>query len=260
MKRFAIAVALCTAATAFGQGLYWQSKTTGTVGESTSETYIMPRMMKVVHHGGDASILIIRLDREVFWDLDPAEKTYSEMTFAEMEEMMNKMAGKMDAAMKKMREEMRNMPEEQRKMMMEMMGGQMPGMSPESTAPVKVHKTGEKKTISGYACTKYVVRQGEQTLSTMWVTKDIGTFAALAEDWRKLSQRMARLAERFGKGLADAYKDLDGFPMQTEMSGIVTTVTKLETRSIASNEFEVPSGYRRVKGKLEEGMQQMDEE
>ncbi|HXG01242.1 MAG TPA: DUF4412 domain-containing protein [Bacteroidota bacterium] len=260
MKRLLLVAALCAAATAFGQGLYWQSKTTGTVGESTSETYIMPRMMKVIHHGGDGSILIIRLDREVFWDLDPAEKTYSEMTFAQMEEMMNRMAGKMDAAMKKMREEMSNMTEEQRKMMMEMMGGQMPGMSPESTAPVKVNKTGEKKTISGYACTKYVVRMGDQTLSTMWVTKDVKGFAAMAEDWKKLSQRMARLAERFGKGLADAYKDIDGFPMQTEMSGIVTTVTKLEQRSTPASEFEIPAGYKKVKSKLEENMQQMEEE
>lgn len=261
MKRIALtALALCFVVSGFAQGLYWQSKTTGTVGEATSETFLVPRKMKVVHHGRDASILIIRLDRELMWDIDPAEKTYSEMTFAEMEAMMNKAAGKMDAAREKMREEMRNMPEEQRKMVEKMMGGKVPGLSPEGSAPVKVTNTGERKTIGGYACTKYVVQQGDQTLSTMWVTNDVKGFAGLAEDWKKFSRRMANLVQRFGKEMADAYRSIDGFPMQMETAGIVTTVTAVEQRATPASEFEVPAGYKKVKSKLSDAMEEMDEE
>jgi hypothetical protein len=259
MKRSLLAsLVLCFSVTTFGQGLYWQSKTTGTVGEFTSETFAVPKKMKVVHHGGDESIIIIRLDREVVWSIDPAKREYSEMTFAEMEQMMAKAGGKMDAAMAKMREEMRNMPEEQRKMVEKMMGGKMPGMSAESDAPMKVKNTGEKKTISGFSCTKYVVQQGDQTLTTLWVTKDVKGLNELGDDWKAFSKRMAALAQRFGKEMEEATKQIDGFPIQTEMAGVITTVTKVERRTTPASEFEVPSGYKKVKSKLEDAMQ--DEE
>ncbi len=261
MKQVSLALLVaCLTVTAFGQGLYWQSKTTGTVGEFSSETFLVPKKMKVVHQGGDGSIIIVRLDREVVWKIDPAKKEYSETTFAQMEEMAQKAEGKMDAAMAKMREKMRNMPEEQRKMVEKMMGGKMPGMSAESNGPIRVNTTGDKKTISGFACTKYVVQQGDQTLSTLWVTKEVRGFNELAEDWKAFSNRMARLAQRFGKGLSEASKQIDGFPIQTEAAGVVTTVTKLERRATPASEFEVPSGYKKVKSELEDAMQKMQEE
>lgn len=261
MKRLSLAfLAGCFAVTAFAQGLYWQSKTTGTVGEFSSETFAIPKKMKVVHQGGDGSIIIVRLDREVIWTLNPAKKEYSEMTFAQMEDMAKKAGGKMDAAMARMREQMRNMPEEQRKMVEKMMGSKMPGMSAESDAPVQVDNTGEKKTIAGFGCTKYVVRQGDQVLSTLWVTKDVKGFAELAEDWKAFSRRMAALAQRFAKELSEASLRIDGFPIQSEVGGVVTTVTKLERRATPASEFEIPSGYKKVKSHLEDAMQEMEEE
>lgn len=261
MKRVSLALfVVCITATAFAQGLYWQSTTTGTVGEFSSETFVVPKKMKLVHRGDDRPITIVRLDRELVWQIDPAKKEYSEMTFAQMEKMAEKIGGKMDAAMAKMREEMRNMPEEQRKMMEKMMGGKMPGMSADSDAPVQVSNTGEKKTISGFECTKYVIRQGDQTLSTVWVTKSVNGFNELAEDWKGFSKRMAGLAQRFGKELGEAAKAIDGFPIQTETGGVVTTITKVERRATPASEFEVPSGYKKVKSELEDSMQEMEEE
>ncbi len=259
MKRSLLAsLVLCFSFTTFGQGLYWQSKTTGTVGEFTSETFAVPKKMKVVDKGGDGSITIIRLDREVVWSIDPAKREYSEMTFAEMEQAMAKAGRTMDVAIARLQEEMDNMPEEQRKMIEKMMGGKMPGMSAQSDAPIKVTNTGEKKTISGFSCTKYVVQQGDQTLTTLWVTNDVKGFKELAEDWKAFSKRMAALAQRFGKGMEEATKQIDGFPIQTEMGSVVTTVTKIERRTTPASEFEVPSGYKKVKSKLEDAMQ--DEE
>jgi hypothetical protein len=261
MKRLSLALlAGCIAITAFGQGLYWQSKTTGTVGEFSSETFVIPKKMKVVNEGDDGSIIIVRLDRELIWTVHPQKKEYSEMTFAQMEEVAKKAGGKMDAAMAKMREEMRNMPEEQRKMMEKMMGDKMPGMLAESDTPVQVDKTAEKKSIAGFSCVKYVVRRGDQVLSTLWVTKDVKGFSEVAEDWKAFSRRMAALAQRFGKELAEATKQIDGFPMQSEVGGVVTTVTKLERRATPAGEFDIPSGYKKVKSDLEDAMQKMDEE
>ena len=58
----------------------------------------------------------------------------------------------------------------------------------------------------------------------------------------------------------DAFKKIDGFPIQTEMSqGITNTVTKVEKRTASASEFEVPAGYKKVKSKMMEGMDNTDQ-
>jgi len=44
------------------------------------------------------STTIVRLDKEVIWNLDPKKKTYTEMTFAELREQMQKAAVEMEEA------------------------------------------------------------------------------------------------------------------------------------------------------------------
>jgi hypothetical protein len=63
------------------------------------------------------------------------------------------------------------------------------------------------------------------------------------------------------KGLSDAFKKIDGFPVQTEvMAGIVSTVTKVEKKVAPASEFEVPAGYKKVAPKMMEEMDKMDDE
>lgn len=256
----ALSCALILVLPAFGQGLYWQSKTTGTVGERTSETWAVPKKMKMVQSGKEQTISIIRLDKEVMWQLNPPKKTYSEMTFAQMENVARKAGGKMDAAMAKMQEQMKDMPEEQRKMVEKMMGDRMPGAGAQNSAAAQVTNTGEHKTISGFSTTKYTVQQGDQNVMTLWVTKDIKGFEELRDDWQSFSRRMAAMAPQ-GRGMADAYKNIDGFPIQTEMGNLMTTtVTKVERRSTPASEFEIPSGYAKVRGEMEDAMDKMDKE
>lgn len=260
VKTFAaLSCALILTVQAFSQGLYWQSKTTGTVGERTSETWAIAKKMRITQSGRDQTITIMRLDKEVIWQLNPAKKTYSEMTFAQIENVASKAGGKMDAAMAKMQEQMKNMSEEERKMMEKMMGGRMPAAGAQNSAAVQVKNTGEHKTISGFSTTKYTVQQGDQTTMTLWVTKDIKGFEEMRDDWHSFSKRMAAMAPQ-GRGMADAYKNIDGFPVQTEMGGIITTVTKVERRSAPASEFEIPSGYKKVRGEMEDAMETMDSE
>lgn len=264
MKRaLYVFLALAVAIPALGQGFYWQAKTEGSVGESTTENFAMPKMFKTVIKGGpnDGSVTIMRLDKQVFWTLDSKKKTYSELTFDEMEKMASKMGTKMDAAMEKMNKELADMPKEQREMMMKMMGGKMPGASA-TDAAIEVKKTSERKTISGYATTKYQVRQDGNDIVTLWITKDVKGFEKLMADWKQFANRMSSLTARFGKGVAEAYKDVDGFPMQTTATmmnqSVTTTVTKLENRSTPASEFDVPAGYTKVKSSLEDAMRDME--
>ena len=252
-KAIAVTLLLCSAVSAFAEGMYWRSTTEGLGAPSTSENFAMPKKFKVVRTVDSkiGNVLIARLDKGLFWTLHPDKKTYTEMTFDEMEQMMTKANAKMNDAMAKMRDQMQKMPAEQREMMEKMMAGKMPGAA--DAKPIEVKSTGEKQTIGGYACTKYVVTSGGEETSTMWVTKDVRPFAALIGDWKEFARRMSAMNPRFTKGIADAYKGIDGFPMQTIMklgnSEVTTTVTTVEPRAMADDEFEIPAGYTKEEAK-----------
>ena len=241
---------------AYGQGMYWETRMTGHGQESMTKMYAMPKMFKTTESDeGDA--VIVRLDKELIYQINAKEKTYSEMTFAELEVMMKKMGGKMDDAMAQMQEKMKDMPEEQRKMMEQMMGGRMPG---KKDAKVDVKNTGETKTISGFSCTKYVVSQDGKEAMTLWATKEVKDFGALRKDWEEFSKRIMAMNPMGMKGLAEGMKKVDGFPIQTEMGqGITTLVTKVEKRSTPASEFTVPAGYKKVGSKMMEGMERGEE-
>lgn len=245
-------------ATASAQGLYWESTMSGgPIGERHEHMWAVPKMMKAVTTE-TGEMFIIRLDKELFITVDPKEKTYSEMTFADMENMMKKAGGKRDTKMAEMQKKLEAMPEEQRKMVEKMMGDKMPGMSKD--APVDVKSTGDKKEISGFSCTKYVVAQGDNDVMTLWVTKDVSGFEEMHKDWEQFSQRMMAMNPMAGKGIGEAFKKIDGFPIQTEMGhGMTSTVTTVEKKVAPAKEFEVPPGYKKVKPKMMDEMDQMDQ-
>ena len=255
MKRFIVfAFMACCSASMFAQGMYWQSTTEAADGKHTEESFAMPKMFKIVRTGEtrNSSTIIFRLDKQLLWMLNPEEKTYSEMTFADMEKMANKGAERMAA----MKERMKEMPEERRKMMEKMMGA--------NDQPVEVKNTGESKTVSGYKCTKFLVLRGGEEMMSLWVTDGLKEFKPLMADWKSFSERMSAMTARFAKGMSDIYAKINGFPMQTTLSvmgqTMTTSVTKVEKRTVPSGEFEVPAGYKKVKSEMENAMEKMDKE
>jgi len=253
-----LSLSLIIAVCAFGQGVYWESKVTGgPIKDKTDMMYYMPKMFKMVSSPDD-HIMIFRLDKETMYTLKPKEKTYSEITFAEMEAMMKKGKSKMDSRMAEMQKKMQSMPEEQRKMMEKYMGDKMPGMGKE--AKLDVNKTREKKSVSGYTCTKYVITQDGKEFMTLWTTKDVKDFEPMRKDFEAFSQRMSSMNPMVGKGFMDVFRKVEGFPIETDMSGITTVVTKIEKHSTPAGEFEIPAGYTKVKSDIQEGMEEMDQE
>lgn len=236
---------LAVSVMASAQGIYWESTTTIKVGgEATvnSQTYAMPKMLKHVSEKGDE--MIVRLDQQVLYALQPSEKTYWKMTFAEMEAMMKKAGAKMDDAMKEMEEAMKDMSPEQRKMMESMMGNKMKGVM--GGGAVEVRETGENKQIAGYPTAEYVAtRDGEQIMS-IWTTKDVKEFAAMRKDWQEFNRRLLSMNVSLGKGLIEAFQKIDGFPMETDIMGSHTVVKKVEHRAIPESSFEIPAGYTQV--------------
>lgn len=235
-------VSLTWASVALGQGLYWESTTTGVGSDArATESYAMPKMMKVVSPDGKA--VIIRADQDKFINVDNKTRTYREMTFAELQAAGEAMQTQMEAAKAQMEQQMKSMSAEQRAMMEKMMPKKPAGSAAKSA--VVVNKTGETKTVAGYTCTKYVATENGKPMLTLWTTKDVKGFDTLREDWLNFQKRIAGSNRNIGGAMVEAYSKIEGFPMETVMGDITTQVTKVESRTTPASEFEVPAGYKK---------------
>jgi hypothetical protein len=235
-------VALAWVSAAAAQGLYWESTTSG-IGTAphTAQFYAVPQMMKIVQ--SDGHVVIVRSNEDKLISIDTKKQSYHEMRIAQLEGAAHAAQGQTDAARAQMEQRMKDLPPEQRAMMEKMMPN-MPGAGAKPAA-VSVKNTGETKSIAGYACTKYVATQGDKTVLVAWTTKDVKGFDGLRDDWLKFQKRMSSM-NRMGPsgGMGDAYAQIEGFPMETEMGPVKTVVTKVEARTTPASEFQVPAGYK----------------
>lgn len=258
-----VSFVLISVGVVFGQELYWESTTVTNIAGATEMHHSSAYRPHMFKQWSDKDATIFRLDKELIYSIDNTKKEYSVLTFSEMEAMAKKAGGEMDAQMAKLKKQLADMPAEQREAMEKMMGGMMKGGGEE--AKLDVSKTGETKTISGYKCTKYLIKENDKEFGTLWTTTNVLDFGAMQNDFKAFSQRMASLTTMRGSQMAAVMKKIDGFPIQTTIAGMTMTVTKFEKRSIAESEFEVPTGYKKVKSenfmeKKHGKKQQSDEE
>jgi len=236
-------VLVLLAAAAFGQGLVWESKLVSNGREMVTQTYYVPKKLKTMS-GAGGDFAIIRIDQEKLYNVNAKDSTYSVMTFDELEQMSKKMNAQMD----QLQGQMKDMPEEQRKMMEKMLGDKMSGSKKEPK--IDVVRTGEKKTISGFACSRYSVKRDGKEEISVWVTQDVKSYAAMKQDMLEQTKRMSAMTPSGFKGLIEAMQKIDGFPIETDMGTMMkTTVTKVTTKPLAASEFEVPAGFTQVENK-----------
>jgi len=240
MFRTALVVGLLALVTlgAGAQGLYWESEMTSekNQGSGVSKTWYMPKMLKI-ETGEDGNYAILRLDQEKLIMVHPKNKTYSVMTFAELEASMKQA----NAQLEKMKEQMKSMPAEQRAQMEKMMG-----MSGSSDAKVSVKKLADARTVGGYACSRVKIMKGTDEFADLWVTRGIKGFDAMRADLQAYSKRMAALNPRMGEDLGHAMEQIDGFPMQTTTMGVTTLVKKVEPHNTPASDFAPPTGFKQV--------------
>jgi hypothetical protein len=239
---FSISLSILFVSSAVGQGLYWESVTKGSNDQSMqfhSSVSYMPKMYKQVT---DRQTIVFRLDKDRIYMIDYKDKEYAEMTFAEMEAATKQAMGQMD----ELKEQMKDMPPEQREAMEKMLGNT--GMGSKSKSKMEVAKTGEKSTISGYSCVKYILKENGKEVGIIWTTASVSGYDGMKKDMKKFSERlMAQMPK--GKELSDAILKINGFPIQTQLGNITSTVTKVEKKKIATSEFEVPAGFKKVSPK-----------
>lgn len=241
---------LAIATAVFAQGFYTESKTSGgALGdrELLSKSFYMPKMIKVIN-GGENNAMIFRMDKQMIFEVNAEEKTYSETSFAEWEARMKKLQSTMDSQSSELRKKLDEMPEEQRKMVEKMMGSKATG---KKESKIDVVASGEKKTIAGMSATKFVVTDDGKETMTVWATKDLKGFEVLRKDYEEYSQKLMAGNSSAMSGLADAMKKIGGFPLAIEFGDAMKMeVTKAEQSGISLKEFEVPPGFTKVKSKF----------
>ncbi len=209
-----------------GLGGFGNASTEGTLvvsgDRSRSEDLVTytGRFKTLVGKKPSRNISITRLDKELIWRLDPDEKQYTELTFADMRAMMAK--GSAQASQKAPGPA----------------GPQDEGM----TFSVDVKKTGVKQDVNGFPCEQVVItctgkptdpKQAEavsEVRMTMdqWMTNKAPGQAEMADYHRKLAEKLGRdagitqMAEAartmHGNGMKELtgkLKDLEGVPIRS---------------------------------------------
>ncbi len=183
-------------------------------------------------------VMILRFDKELSWSINHIDKSYTEITFTQMQEGMSSMKSAM-------KEQMKDMDPEERKAMEKMMGkslGKMFG-NEESSFEMTVKRTGKNKTILGYNCEQIFLNMNDEPMIEIWVADKLSMGSEFIEVYEKMG---------FIKGkLSEEVKKIKGIPLASKMTIDMgmgkmeseTTATKVEKTSIPDSEFEIPKGY-----------------
>jgi len=207
------------------------------------KVFYKPGKMKTVNFT-TGKTMIFRFDKELMWSLDDNNKTYTEATFAQMQQQVQQVQSMMQ-------ERMKNIPPEQRKMMEKLMGKQFgaPSGDAGSFMEITMKRGGKTKKILGYPCEQIFMNLNGEPIMELWMTNKY----SIGNDFLKIYQKMG-----FMKGkLSEDAKKLQGLPLKTKMTMDLgmgkmvseTVVDKLVKTSIPDKEFEVPNGYKQQPSK-----------
>jgi len=221
----------------FSKDLTMQSTTTSSGmmgrggGTTTSTNYYSKNALRT--NGSDGTDTIMLFDSGKIISIDNNKKTYSEMGFAELSDMMNKATDQMGDKSEEIAAAMKMM-----------------GME---SASFSISKVGPGETIAGYDTEKYILKGMMEAEIMAAPSLKIPSDYYDAMKLRMPSNPMFD----FGK-LFDEMKKIDGMPLKTVINIKVmnmemkttTEVTSIEKGDVPASVFEIPAGYTRVEPNL----------
>jgi len=198
---------------------------------ATSITYITAKAIKNTSPEGQDTI--IRFDEGKIITIDNTNRTYTEMTTEQLNQMLEKLPGKEGENAEKM--------EALRKMM-----GQ-------AASSYSVTKEGPGETIAGYSTEKYLLKGP--------IEYEIWAAPALKMPTLFFDVMKSRMPKNpmFDMGkLYDEMKKIQGMPLKTVMTmkmmnmemKTTTVVTSVEKTPIPPSTFQVPAGYKLLPNKF----------
>jgi len=226
-----------SAQTLFSQDLTLQETTTtpammGQPPRSTNSTvYFSQNAMKRV--GADGNDSIVRFDQGKIITINNKKKTYSEITTAQLQEMMDQAVSGGGAN------------KEQIEMMRKMMG--------QVSDTITVTKEGPGEKIAGYDTVKYHIT-GMMDME-FYAAPDL-KIPGLYYDAMKLQMPNNPFIDM--RKLMDEFKKIEGMSLKTVMTmkmmnnemKTTTVVTSVQKSPVAASIFEVPAGYKEVAAEL----------
>jgi len=231
--------------------LITEKSTTGAKIETRQIQIERNRMrVEVTDPNGSPQTIIFDGAKQVLWIIDPAKKSYIEMTKADADAL----AGQMSAATTQMQEMMKNMPPDQRAQMEAMMRGRGMPAAPAAPSKTEYRKVGADR-VGKWACDKYDgALNNQKTTEVCTVAPSaLGLAAADFEVSKQMSEFFGKLVPQ---GADNMFKIGGAEP--TEFSGIpvrrissvgqaqtVTEVTDVARQTFPESTFAVPAGFQK---------------
>jgi hypothetical protein len=254
MMPLAAAVCLMAAPAAAADGLVLvQSVTTGSGTAMTHQIDIDAHRMRMESGGGPAGSQVFIFDgtRQVMIMVNPANKTYSEISKADLDAL----SGQMSAAMSQMQEAMKNMPPEQRARVEAMMKGRMGGAA--AAVPARpVYKNVGTDKVGKWTCDKYEgTTNGQKTSELCTVdpkvlglnTTDFAVTKDFADFFGKLIPSGAAQAFRVGSPEDQGFS---GVPVRSVYYGagqpITSEITDIHHQAFTDATFQPPAGFTKT--------------
>ena len=198
---------------------------------------------------------IFRGDRQVLWMISEKDKTYRELTKADID----KIAGQMNALMPQIEEQLKGMSPEERAMVESMMKGKM-GAGMVSAAKKTYVKSGGSETINGFACSNYDAMKGDKKVARVcaadWkalgvTSDDVKVFTSM---YTFIEPMMGALADMMPglvqkSGPEGDKSGIPGFPVRTTTFGKkgdrVEELKSLTRGDVPASSFDLPPGLKK---------------
>lgn len=226
------------------------------------EVFAQEKMIKITDVESD-KIRIIRLDREIVYDIDTERKAYKERNFhafeilQKQEKIQSSLSGSArnigrQSAQEKLLQFTAKVDPDRQTFIRQMMKQKQAAMLPQKSfinnsgkdETVVLKWTNDLKRLNGYFCKHFKIIKGRKRIYEGWVTEEIGPHDYYSDFFV--------INELFKNDTISELKKVTGFPMKEkyriqigQFKGTIkdVNVTLIEKRPLMPPEFEVPTGY-----------------
>jgi hypothetical protein len=245
---FLVAFPFTAGLAAAADGVLIVQKHTSGGATNTNEIQIERTRMRAETGGGDrAQVVVFDATAQVVRMINPARKTYTELTKADIDRLGGQVAG----ARAQMQDQMKNLPPEQRERIEAMMRGR--GVAGAALAKTEYRKSGTDK-VGKWTCDKYDGYRGDQKVSELCTVNPavLGLTAAdfdISKQAAKFFQQLApqNADQMFSIGGAD--QGFSGIPVRSIVTvgqnQITTEVTDVSRKTFADGSYAVPAGFQK---------------
>jgi len=247
----AAAICLLSVSLQGAAGILIVEKTTSGGTPSTNQVQVESNRMRAESVGprGEKQVVVFDGTRQVLMLIDDQNRSYTELTRAEADDIGAEMA----KAMAQVQKQLESLPPDQRKQFESMMQGRMGGAG--GAAPKTVYKRTGTDTVGKWSCTKYEGYQGETRTSEL-CTVDPKTLGLTDADFAVTRQFVdffkrvvpAMADQAFAAGTVEQ-QGFAGVPVRRTRTVLgrqtTTEITDISRQTFPDASYAAPAGYQK---------------